>query len=596
MKTTKVSLVMSALVGVVLLAACGVVSPDEAVEQGDLKSTMHGRGMTPMMEGKALIQNASSPAGAHLTYFGGKQNVQPRVIPVLYGTGSYLAQVSGGGTPSLNSFYNQFLQKTTLTTGLLQQYNAGGQTYVNTGTSVAPVTITPAAARNGATITDAQIQAELDAQIAAGTLPAPTTDASGKPVTYYAVFFPPGKTINQGGSNSCVAGGFCAYHGTVALTAAHGEYYYGVHPDMQPGSGCATGCGSSTTFGNYTSVASHELVEMMNDAEVGLATVVGPPLAWYDSTNGEIGDICNGQQGTFAGCDGQTYTYQLEFSNAAPSGNACVGVTPACGTTTNDFSISASPATVSVTAGASGTTTISTAITSGVGQSVSLSASGVPAGASATFSPASITSGGASTLTLNSGTAAAGTYSITVTGTGASATHTTAVTFVIGGSGTCTSSSQLLLNPGFESGSANWVASAGVIDGSTSGSAPRTGTFKAWLNGYGTTHTDTLYQQVAVPASACTATFSFWLKITTAETTTTTAFDKLTVTVRNSAGTVLSTLATYSNLNKGTTYVQKSFDLSAFKGQTIRVFFNGAEDSSLQTSFFVDDTALTVTQ
>ncbi|HET7788212.1 MAG TPA: serine protease, partial [Myxococcales bacterium] len=88
----------------------------------------------------------------------------------------------------------------------------------------------------------------------------------------------------------------------------------------------------------------------------------------------------------------------------------------------------------------------------------------------------------------------------------------------------------------------------------------------------------------------------FWLKITTAETTTTTAFDKLTVTVRNTSNTVLSTLGTFSNLNHGTTYVQRTFDVSAFKGQTVRIHFNGAEDASLQTSFFIDDTALTVVQ
>jgi hypothetical protein len=68
------------------------------------------------------------------------------------------------------------------------------------------------------------------------------------------------------------------------------------------------------------------------------------------------------------------------------------------------------------------------------------------------------------------------------------------------------------------------------------------------------------------------------------------------VTVRNSAGTVLSTLATYSNLNKSTTYVQKTFDLTGFKGQTVRIQFHGTEDVTLQTSFFIDDTALNVTQ
>ena len=147
---------------------------------------------------------------------------------------------------------------------------------------------------------------------------------------------------------------------------------------------------------------------------------------------------------------------------------------------------------------------------------------------------------------------------------------------------------QLLGNPGFETGTASpWVTTAGVID-STASQPAHTGAWKAWLNGYGTAHTDTLYQQVTIPSGA-TATLTFWLHIDSGETTTTTAFDKLTVQVRNSSNTVLSTLATYSNLNKAAGYSQKSFNLSSFQGQTIRVFLTGTEDSSLQTSFVVDD-------
>ena len=263
----------------------------------------------------------------------------------------------------------------------------------------------------------------------------------------------------------------------------------------------------------------------------------------------------------------------------------------------NDFSIAASPTSVSIAAGFSGSVTISSATTSGSAQTISLTASGAPAGVTASFSPASVTSGASSTLTISTTTAtAAGSFTLTVTGTAASGSHATTVAVTITTAATCTTSSQLLGNPGFESGNTIWTSTAGVVDGTTGGSAPRTGTFKAWLDGYGTTHTDSSFQTVTIPAGACTATFSFWLKITTAETTTTTAFDKLTVTVRNTAGTVLATLATYSNLNKGTVYAQKSFDVSAFKGQTVRVEFLGTEDSSLQTSFFVDDTALNVTQ
>ncbi|HEX8078900.1 MAG TPA: hypothetical protein VF557_01685, partial [Jatrophihabitans sp.] len=137
-----------------------------------------------------------------------------------------------------------------------------------------------------------------------------------------------------------------------------------------------------------------------------------------------------------------------------------------------------------------------------------------------------------------------------------------------------------------ETGSAApWSASAGVIDNST-GQPARTGSWKAWMNGYGTTRTDTLSQSVAIP-SGCAATLSFYLRITSAETTTTVAYDKLTVKID------ATTLATYSNLNKGTTYVLRSFNVSSFAGQTVTVGFTGVEDGSLQTSFVIDDTSLT---
>ncbi len=152
---------------------------------------------------------------------------------------------------------------------------------------------------------------------------------------------------------------------------------------------------------------------------------------------------------------------------------------------------------------------------------------------------------------------------------------------------------QLLLNPGFESGAVTWVQTSGVIGQyGSSGQPTHSGTWDAWLNGYGSSHTDSLYQTVTVPSTITTATLSFYLHIDTAETTTTTAYDTLKVQIRNSSNTVLATLATYSNLNHATGYSLKSFDVSAYKGQTIRVYFLGVEDTSLQTSFVIDDTAL----
>ena len=160
-------------------------------------------------------------------------------------------------------------------------------------------------------------------------------------------------------------------------------------------------------------------------------------------------------------------------------------------------------------------------------------------------------------------------------------------TCTTGGGGTCTSPGQKLGNPGFETGSAApWSASTGVIDSST-GEPAHSGSWKAWMDGYGSTHTDTLSQSVTIP-SGCTASLSFYLHIDTAETTTSTAYDKLTV----KAGST--TLATYSNLNKNTGYALKTFDVSSLAGQTVTISFSGSEDSSLQTSFVVDDTALNV--
>lgn len=144
---------------------------------------------------------------------------------------------------------------------------------------------------------------------------------------------------------------------------------------------------------------------------------------------------------------------------------------------------------------------------------------------------------------------------------------------------------QLVTNGGFESGTSPWTQSSTSVITNRSGQTAHGGTSFAWLDGVGSTHTDTLSQSVTIP-SGCSATLTFWLHIDTAETTSSTAYDKLTAKIGST------TLATYSNLDKATGYVQKSFDVSSFAGQTVSVAFTGTEDSSLQTSFVVDDVAL----
>ena len=191
----------------------------------------------------------------------------------------------------------------------------------------------------------------------------------------------------------------------------------------------------------------------------------------------------------------------------------------------------------------------------------------------------------------------AGTNSVTVTArdtTGASGSTSFTWTISTSGGGGCTAA-QLLGNPGFETGSAApWTSTAAVINPNGAGETSHSGTWYAWLDGYGFTHTDTLAQSVTIPANCLSATFSFWLHIDTSETTTTTAFDTLKVQVLNSSGTVLSTLHTYSNLDHNTGYAQHSFSLAPYAGQKITLKFTGAEDYEYQTSFVIDDTALNV--
>jgi len=162
-----------------------------------------------------------------------------------------------------------------------------------------------------------------------------------------------------------------------------------------------------------------------------------------------------------------------------------------------------------------------------------------------------------------------------------------------GGSG-CTAA-QLIGNPGFESGTASpWTLTSGVLNSDTTSEPAHSGSWDAWLDGYGSSHTDTASQSVTIPSTCTTAAFSFYLHIDTSETTTTSANDTLKVQVLNSSGTVLGTLATYSNLNHVSGYAQHSFSLASYIGQTITLKFTGTENSSAQTSFVLDDAALNV--
>ncbi|KAJ3269023.1 hypothetical protein HDV01_001922 [Terramyces sp. JEL0728] len=218
-------------------------------------------------------------ATAKLTYYGGPVISNVEVHPIYYGGSSvnYKSQINAFYSGVVNSAYFDWLSE------------------YNTKTQTMDLLVDPSISLDDQN----DIQPFLTALADAGKIQPGAN-------TYFPIHFKSGVDITQGGSGSCEV--FCGY------------IFYGVIPDQ--GGSCAGGCGSdSNTFNNLCSVSSHELIEATTDAAVGVASSTASPLAWYDSNNGEIGDICNAQQGSITGGDGVTYTVQKEWSN---SKGACI--------------------------------------------------------------------------------------------------------------------------------------------------------------------------------------------------------------------------------------------------------------------------------
>jgi len=247
------------------------------------------------IQAKGDVANVAPP-GAHLQFFGGPILPNIHVSPIYWNP---TVQFQG----TLDPFYNDVPQSPLYS--MLTQYGVGF------GNSRAGVV----AGRSTRNIRDSDIRTEVLFEINQGTVPQPTD-----PNNYYPVHLAPNMSVTApDGSQSCVV--FCAYHGTFQAQDVNGTVFnvnYGVLPDLS--GACNGGCGGNSVVNNTTSVASHELIEATTDPAVGLATFIGFPLAWYDPSFGEIGDICNGQQGTTTG-NGHSYVIQLEFSNAR---NDCV--------------------------------------------------------------------------------------------------------------------------------------------------------------------------------------------------------------------------------------------------------------------------------
>lgn len=204
----------------------------------------------------------------------------------------------------------------------------------------------------------------------------------------------------------------------------------------------------------------------------------------------------------------------------------------------------------------------------------------------------------ASFITVTSGSSGSGNgtvnYSVAANGLTTARTGTITIagqTFTVNQAGTGGGGAELITNNGFETGTTPWIIS-GQVTRST-GAFPHGGTAYMIINGVNSS-SGTLYQTVTIPAGAA-RNLNFWLNITTSEAAGAAIFDRLFIEVRSTSGTLLATLATFSNQNSGTAgvYVLRGpYNLGAFAGQTVRIQFRGTNDITLPTSFRIDDVSV----
>ncbi len=373
---------------------------------------------------------------------------------------------------------------------------------------------------------------------------------------------PPANAVFAGWDSATLSSG-------IALTAIH-------HPagDLKKVSlGTMGGFGSPIDSSNGFLIASWNStatgVTEGGSSGSGIFTAVGQPASEYRLRGGLLGgpSSCTASGSSLR-------DYYSRFDQAYPS--IARYLNPAA--TTCSYTLSPT----SVTVG-SGATTGAVSVTTSAGCAWSATSN-------------------ASWLTSSSSGSGSGTVSYAVAANSGSArTGTLAIagqSFTVSQQPPVTSSTNLVSNPGFESGTAGWSQSATGGDPIIyqDATVAHSGSWYAWLGGYNS-GTDTLYKEVTIPADATQASLRFWYYIGTNESTSAPAYDVMTVSIAStSTGARLATLATLSNVNRTSGWTQSgSYDVSAFRGQTVWLVFTATTDASNITNFFVDDISLTAT-
>jgi hypothetical protein len=170
-------------------------------------------------------------------------------------------------------------------------------------------------------------------------------------------------------------------------------------------------------------------------------------------------------------------------------------------------------------------------------------------------------------------------------------------TYTLNCSGSAPASQQLVHNGGFSGIVTEWALSGKFFANSNFGSCNLTCPGYAYLSdpsgslSLSNNLVGTMTQDISLPAMASSVALSFWVSVSTLETSTTNPFDVLSVSLLNTQGTPLQLVQTFSNLTPAG-YRQTTFNLTPYKGQTVRLQFVGTTDATFGTVFRVDDVSV----
>ena len=257
-------------------------------------------------------------------------------------------------------------------------------------------------------------------------------------------------------------------------------------------------------------------------------------------------------------------------TTGAPTGTSSITITGTSGTLIHststtlvvtgppDFTISASPATQTVTQGNSTTYTVTITGQNGFADSVSLAATGLDVGASGAFSPASVSGSGTSTLTVTTtNLAATGPFTVVITGTSGSLSHSASVALVVN-----VPPPSAIVNGGFETGDLTGWTTSGTTSISTT---HRTGSYSAQVGSSTPFAGDSSISQTFTAPSGTGHSLSFWYRVVCTDTVT---YDWATATLKDNTTNTTTTVLARTCTNNGT-WSQKSVTLTGGHSYTL---------------------------